>query len=339
MMRWVGAGVAEMMVALRLDRNQTIPSALGELRVRLEHVDGEGDLIDHALSGTVTAGKQFEVTEGVIAPVAIDVVDSLVARQFAPQVLLHDEPVLEDGFLATSNTRRNGDTPVPVTRFMAREYPTVFNRIFEASSSRRPLMFRFASLVTKLLLPVVDGTTGFVFVPFHRLDFPAMKTRERCGRFGSITLSCGGTRDRTVRRIFSVLSDVFPQICGLKRECTSTMLACQNHGFDLGCRSPVNSLMRLLAIAPAELSRQFPASSDVEGVPAVNTHKVRVRFLAFGLCASIAAKTLMGLRGAYQKYSPASFTMFLDRHISALQVWFQGIECHAGNLMSTEMEA
>ena len=256
MMRWVGAGVAEMTVALRLDRNQTIPSALGELRVRLEHVDGEGDLIDHALPGTVTAGEQFEVTEGVIAPVSIDVVDSFVARQFAPQVLFHDEPVLEDGFLATGDTGRNGDTPVPVTRFVAREYPTVFNRVFEASSSRCPLVFRFASLITELLLTVVDCATSSD-VSRHRLGLPAMKTREVAFRFGFLVTPRIGTSTRTVLRVFPVKFSIRSHSSWFHGESLSTACAMERDRIDNGSDTTMGRFVGPNAILRTELSVLF----------------------------------------------------------------------------------
>lgn len=61
----------------------------GELGIQGQYLDGEGDFVNDALSGSVTGREQFEVVDGVVLPVAVDVVDGFFRKQFAAEVLFH----------------------------------------------------------------------------------------------------------------------------------------------------------------------------------------------------------------------------------------------------------
>lgn len=70
-------------------------SLASELRVKSQDFYCERYFVSDTLAGTVTTGKEFEVREGVVGPISVDVVNGFIGQETTPDVLFHDVAVVK----------------------------------------------------------------------------------------------------------------------------------------------------------------------------------------------------------------------------------------------------
>lgn len=226
------------MGAFALDLDQTKTLRFGEFGVSLDHLDSEGDLIDDALSGTVTAGEEFQVLDTVVLPIAVNVVDGFVRVEFATDVLRHDEAVLENAFLSASDARGNGNNHVPSSFFVPFKTLSSFESRVKPGQSGGALVFRFAALTAKFLLCVVlNAAHGVVFLSRHCL--PALKASEDLLFFVPCALSFARALRGAVTRIFVKLLTVRGKSPRLHKESAIANFASESDRLHNGRRATV----------------------------------------------------------------------------------------------------
>jgi hypothetical protein len=186
---------------------QLEPGFGSEVGILLKHGDCERDFIDDARAGAVPTGKQFEVPQRVVAPVSVNVMDGFLGEKLSPDVLLHDEAVLENRVLLSGDAGRDRHAPVAIPLLVAGEAFAFGNGLSELSGAVLDAVGVHTFLAAKALRSVVDHTP--VALKFlHGMLFPAMLAGEHIPAFRRRAKARAHALCRAVLRVFPVLVSV-----------------------------------------------------------------------------------------------------------------------------------
>lgn len=212
---------------------QLNPNFGGELGVESENLYRERHLVGDSLPGTVSAGKELQVADVVVLPVAVNVVDGFLAKQFPTDVLGHDVAVFHHGSAFESIIGKSWDGNPNVA--VSLEVSSVIS-ISKAFLSACHLVRNFARLAAEFLL-MVD--VSFRFSPLVVL-FPALRADEFGAFGGGVSSADRRARDRAVSGGFSVLTCVKTHICGFVGKRSVADFTRELHERLLGNRAPVD---------------------------------------------------------------------------------------------------
>ena len=200
------------------------PGFGSEVGILLKHGDCERDFIDDALPGAVAAGEQFKVLQRVVAPVSVNVVDSFLGEKLSPDVLLHDETMLENRVFLSGDARRNGHNPIAVSLLVAGDFRAIRYVLSKLLRSVFDTVRVHALLTAKPLRPVVDHA-AIALELFHGMLFPAVLAGEHVPCFRRRAKSFAHTLGRAVLRVFPVFVPVGGEVPGAKGDYRSANLA------------------------------------------------------------------------------------------------------------------
>jgi len=230
--------------------------------VKQDHLAGEGEFVDYALSGAVAAGKEFEILKPVVLPVPVDVMDGFFAVKLPPEMLFHHVAMFKNVFLRRRAVH-SGDAQFDVTvpRFLSSYF---WKSVFCAVNFANPFVF---TLFRAGSLFGVDRTSTRApgFLKFFSAIFACGYVLGVTG----LTTTFAGAFHRTIKRI----SAVFDVVCGGVRrphgEGAAAVLTRKFYFFNARRRASVNSLVRVHARSTAKLSAGFPFASDAKGLMAM----------------------------------------------------------------------
>lgn len=189
----------------------------GEFRVKPEDFDCEGNPIGDALARTMSAAEQFQIGDGVVLPVAINVMNRLFGHERAAQVLFHDPAVLQHfAFFAARDIGRNGEPDVSV----ALDVPTDLAR--NKSLGRLCHLRRYLAFLPAVFLLGVNATSWLA--PAAHC-FAAVRTGEDVSFFRRFAASKIGAGRRAVHRIVTELLSVSREVSLHHRKFFAALLA------------------------------------------------------------------------------------------------------------------
>lgn len=202
-----------------VNRSQFNSRLPGELGVCAQHFDCEVHFVSDSLSRTMPAAEKFQVRDGVIAPIAIDVMNGFLGEKLAAEMLGHHKAMLQNFVLFAGDVGRNGEPDISVA----------FDVTLEVSfcEPRRRLRFaplHVAGLIAESLLSIVNRPTRSL-VSFHRVDFAALFAGKHRPFLGVLSSAECRARNRAVRRVFAELPSVFREIAGFHRERFAALFA------------------------------------------------------------------------------------------------------------------
>jgi hypothetical protein len=183
-------------VGNRVDGNHTIATRGGELGVQLQYLDSKVDFVDDALTGTVAAGEKLEVTNIIVFPVAVNVVNGFFREQFTSEMLGHDISMFKHRMFYASDKARYRNPRISVTLNVAR--CRAF--LFKSRECGLALMSSFAGSVTKFLLSINPPDWNSAAA----LLFSALKTGETLTFHRVFSSAEVRTRHAAIHRIFAV---------------------------------------------------------------------------------------------------------------------------------------
>lgn len=239
---------------MSLQLNQLVACGPEKFRVQVQHIDGEGNLVNDALSWAVATGKKLKIAQVVMGLASVTMVDRLFGGKVSPKVARHDKSVLQHGVLFARDERRYGDIDVVVPRL---HEAAIFSAL-KAIKSDLLLVIGLALRVAKPLLSIVSGLAwGFVrsgpFVVAHGRNLAALFADEgRCR--GSFLAHPGtGAFHRAIERVFAVLLAVSRYDRRFVSEVSAAGCAGVVHQFFLGAYSTVLRFINALAFSGTAL--------------------------------------------------------------------------------------
>jgi hypothetical protein len=171
---------------------QLITGLPGELGIQSQYLDRELHLVDDALAGSVTAAEQFEVSQNIILPVTIDVVDGFFFEQLPTQVLLHNPTMLKHRSLFSVVSQRGYGAPYIPMSFNMTPYSSFVETV--ESCNFHSFVFAFS---TAIFLFCVNAATGFSAFCYYLFASRACKGVTHSGIFSA---SYVRARTRAVQR-------------------------------------------------------------------------------------------------------------------------------------------
>lgn len=239
------------------DRRQSIAGCPQELWVQTSYVYGESDLVSDTLTGAMTAGKQFQIREIVVAAITVLVMNSFFWMKRSSQVLLHYIAMLKHLALSTSRThvRWNGNPNVSAALNMFSD--TAFSKTL---CCKLALVFSLAGYVAELLpIMVLRFPITRQNDEPNRTSFSASFTSEHpVLRVFSLS-TYARARNRTVSRISVELFSVRCYVSGQTKELFTTCLTLKPYRFGFYF-SAMNFLMLSVAESGTKLARWIAAA-------------------------------------------------------------------------------
>ena len=256
--------------------SQFVTSGTAKLGVQRQYLDGERDLIGHALAGAVSATEKFKVFERVVLSVSIFVMNCLMVVKFAANVPLHHMAVFKNRVFFSRNKGRNGNPNVSVFLNM-----TAITSVIKAFERGGALVIGLALSVAKFLFAVGITTR---FSP-HGLSSPALLTSEKISCVSVSASANAGARYRTIHRFFTELLYVSLQVTRFVAEWLTARSANKLNLSNVRGWSPMNGFMIRHALFSAKpLARVFLSyrkSSATLLTNLVNQHRYSP-FVAYG---------------------------------------------------------
>lgn len=108
----VGSDISEVSGVFQ----QRIACAADETGVCFQDLNGPHDLVDDALTGAMSRTEELEIFEPIVRPNAVNVMDCLLGRERAAEVLLHDGAMLEFYRSLDSRLGPHSDSQIAVSR-------------------------------------------------------------------------------------------------------------------------------------------------------------------------------------------------------------------------------
>lgn len=244
-----------------------------EVGVKPDHFRAERELIDYALTGSVTAGKKLQVTNFIKFSVPVFMVNGFFGVKFSTEVLFHHVAMFKNVFLRRLSIH-GGDAQldVPVSGFLTRDF---WKSVFFPVNFAYP--FVFALLRTKYLFSV-DRTAAR---PTSALKFvSAVFARSYVLFVARFASANSRTCHRTIEGVSVVLNAIRS---GVRRShCeSSTAVFAGKFDFINASRWPsVDGLVRVHARSTAKLSIGFPFACDAKGLLAMFTNSLRNHVVA-----------------------------------------------------------
>jgi hypothetical protein len=251
--------------------NQDQANFASEVRVTTDHFLREVELVNDSLTGTVTAGKKLQIADVVEKAVSVDMVHGFFGKQLAPEMLLHDVAMFQDFVGGRSVACRDSehgvfafDSPRDLRKSVL--FPADFAHPFVLALLRAKFLFlvdRAASWATRLL-KFFSAIFAIRLVPLVGVFAPADSRAW----------------DRTIERIPAEFDSVRGDVRRPHGKRIAAFLAGKFDFVDAGCRSAVDSLVRVHARCTAELAIGFSFARDAEGFFAVLTNSFRDHVVA-----------------------------------------------------------
>jgi hypothetical protein len=185
-------------------RDQFVAEFAPKFGVEKKHLYREVDLVDDTLAGTVTAGKEFEVLDSIVLPVAVDVVDGFVGAQLASDVLGHDVTMLQGLVFFSGDERWDRNPDVAVAFFVPSEIAS-----FKFSKCLRLLGFGLAFWATVFLFGVYSSRTRFAASMYR---FAAVLAGQCVFLVGCFSAACVRAFHGTVQRVSAVFFSIRSQV-------------------------------------------------------------------------------------------------------------------------------
>jgi hypothetical protein len=239
-----------------------------EVGVKPDHVSTKCELVDHTLTGAVSAGKEFEVLQPVVLPVPVDVVDGFLGVQFPTEVLGHDVAVFHDGARATGTGQSWYRYPYIAVAFYV---------FFVAASFKSSLgddhLRRYFALLTAIFLIGVYSTRVKLSSSYNCVA--AVLAGQFVLLVGRFAAAFGRAAHRAVHRISTEFLLVRGQISLHHGESVSAIIAGERY------RNPTCRGQRLAepVLTPTFEAAILAASFDIARVTVERLTAVLTRFL------------------------------------------------------------
>lgn len=234
------------------DSLQFVASGSPEFRVGEQHVYGELNFVDHALSWAMTARKQFEVFKLVVLAVAVFVMNCFLGKQLTAKVLFHHVAVFHDASRGIRSPSHYWHRHPNISVFLSVFF---IKPVFKTVLGVFHLCVNFA-LVAAIFLLSVYATACFAVA---MLFFAALRACKFVAFVSFFSASKIGTGHRTIKRIAVELFTICSQIRLHHRKGFAAFFAGE---FDGNTSSSRNIFVKSAGAATSEAAK-FSPSFDV----------------------------------------------------------------------------
>lgn len=239
---------------------QFVAGVFGELGVGLQELDRPRDLVDDALTGTVSRTEEFEVLDSIVHPVAVNMVDSFGVCELPADVLLHDISMLVD--VVSPDTVLAGKSEEHVASHDSTRHGTLgaWAGLFVGSNQLLALKLSAAGIAASLCA----AKTVTFSCELGAADFASTSALASSSNMRALS--------RTVHRVFAKLPMVFRKLSGFTFKWFVASFAVEDGRLDNVCLATMNRFVAFVAGEAAEFSLYFARKTQAALKAVDNSH-------------------------------------------------------------------